>query len=324
MRSIPIAILLIAGVAACARPQPPPRRQQFKTRATFAAVATASKPPNAVQLNFVSSPDADVSFLQLLQRADAVPLVVASQTGIGYIAESEADKLLVFDSNETPFLFHRRLGKRVASEALAKRNWLRVNLYDPIATMYEQPAGEEVELNFDRLFDLEQDIRVFLAISNPDVVRTQPQVSISIPADVLARDMKLEASETLDKSYCLKAPLRGHCLAVYATSRPDQREARLVVSLYDIAWSRIGSTGRNPGSWAENMRDFLTPFEIEALFNVDGLDSPIFVTTAFTMECPCTGFRLHTFLADGRFATIRVPNGRVANRTEGGSCNCTI
>jgi hypothetical protein len=290
----------------------------------FATVKTAPKPPRTVQLNFDSSPDADASFQQQLQRADAVPLVVASQTGTGYVAKSEAEKLLVFDSDGTPFLFRQRLDKTIDSETLTNREWLGVNLYDPVARRHEQPARVETALNFDRLFDFEQDVRIFLAFSNPDAVHTESQLSNSIPAHVLARDMKLDSSETLEKSYCLKASLRGQSITVFATSGRDQREARLVVSLYDAAWSRIGVTGRNPGSWAENMRGFLAPFEIEALFNVEGLDSAIFVTTAFTTECPCTAFRLHTFLADGRFATIRVPNGAVTNRTEGGSCVCTI
>ena len=143
---------------------------------------------------------------------------------------------------------------------------------------------------------------------------------VVIPSNVISRDVVLDANETLTTSYCRVAPSNQHCLAVYTTVGGDGKESRSIVILYDANWSRVGTTGRNPRSWAQNGGVYVGPFRIEHLVNVDGWDIPIFVTSAFAREPPCTEFRIHTFLPDGRFATIRVPNRVVADDGRRGIC----
>jgi hypothetical protein len=280
-------------------------------------VASADNATRGPYQNFQSDSDAEQLFRLQLLRLNAFPFVAALHPGLGYAVETEVEQLSVINSDGQLFRIRRRSG---GAATTGRPNWQNVGLYESVP---RESVAEATQVpNFSEVVaPPEKGIRIYLAFAHPDAVHIESQSNITaIPSNVISRDITLNANETLTTSYCRVAPSNQHCLAVYTTVGGDGKESRSIVILYDTNWSRFGTIGRNPGSWVQNGRGYLRPFQIDHLFNVDGWDTPIFVTSAFASEPPCSEFRIHTFLLDGRFATIRVPNGVVADDGRRGYC----
>lgn len=276
-----------------------------------------SRPPYR---NFQTEPDANELFRQQLVRLDAFPLVAAHHSSLGYAVESQVEQLSVLDSDGQLFRIRRHHGEASTSE---RHNWQRVRLYELVPS--ESVLDTDQMPNFGevaaggRLVDAlsgtpREGIRIYLAFTHPDTVHMEsPSSIIAIPPEVIARDIVLESNETFNATHCRVAPSNRHCVAVYATVGSDGKESRTILAPYDTNWACIGRTERNTGSWVHHGRVYVRPFQIEHVLNVDGWDSPILVTSGFAREYPCEEFGLQTFLTDGRFATIRVPNCVVAD-----------
>ncbi|MGC4065089.1 MAG: hypothetical protein QM784_10680 [Polyangiaceae bacterium] len=256
----------------------------------------------------------------MLKAAGAIPSVLAYHSGIGYAAESDAPQLLAIDTDGTPFLVRRTSG-RPAPDSV--ESWKDVNLYEPVAPHYAPAAADDESFEFEKLFVELPTVNTYLAFTNPAAVHLGSISKAAIPKGIIARDMELQANETLDTSYCMRSP-SGHCLAVYRTTGPDEREARLLVTLYDSGWMRIGFTERDSRLRLLNYEGWLRPLAIEAIFNITGMDAPVFVTREFAARCPCTEFQLNTFVAGEKFATLRIRNDAVVDMPDGGVCLCTV
>jgi hypothetical protein len=333
MKSTVACLVLTASCGtACLQSSVARPPESIRTTGKTTHGSPAVGPSRLTHENFQSEPDANESFRRELLRLNAFPLIAAHHSGLGFAIESQIDQLSVVDSEGQVFPIRRLAGHASTSQ---RPDWKTVGLYESIPSNSvpdpnQVPNFAEVAAGGQQLVTIgiaddsrsqfrasrsatpEPPIQLYLAFTHPGAVHFEsPSNIVAIPSDVTARDIVLDTNETLSKSHCRVAATSRHCVAVYATVGSDGRESRTVVALYDTNWSRIGTAARNPRSWAQDDRVLIRPFQIDHVFNVDGWDAPIFVTSESTSEYPCVEFRLHTFLTDGRFATIRVSNGVV-------------
>jgi hypothetical protein len=305
-----LSALAAAACVSATTPGTPPRVTPAVSEPTAAATAKSSSPEFRT---FDSKSGADARFLAELTRLDALPIVAAYRPDIGYVVETDATEITALEATGTPFLLRRRADKGKRPVAPHRPALTDGFLYDRVDAD-DQEIGPSLQLAF------EQGVRTFLAFVHVTAVHLAPLERVAIPPEVIGRDFRLEPSEALDASYCLRSPSGRHCLAIYSASGADHREARVLVTLYDANWVGVGSTGRTPKSWPPSARGFLSPFKVEALFEVDGLDHPVFVTDEFAAQPPCSEFVLRTFLPNGQFAKVAVRNGTVADDETVGYC----
>lgn len=314
--------ILLLALAGCVFPAAPSRSDGALRRAHIRPEPTHASPASREPRNFESASGADAWFRGELTRLNALPIVVAHRPDVGYVAEVEADGLAALARTGTP-LYLRRRGDRAKRPVPADGPAL------PDGFLYEfvgssggdpEPPGDDAGLGV-WLRPEESPVQLLLAFVHPARVQLAPLLPIAIPPEVIRGDLGPEPDELVEASHCLLAPSGRHCLAIYAATDADHRETRLRVVLYDSNWTRLGSTGRTPRSWPMDARRYLRRFSVVGLFDVLGLDHPVFVTTAFAQRSPCWEYRLHTFSPDGELATVPLSNGTVADGVVRGFCS---
>jgi hypothetical protein len=225
-------------------------------------------------------------------------------TRSSYAAGGDIEKLLVRDRQST-FVLVRQPGRDSV-------------VYTPV--LPEAPIHPLVELRSSHLSrgaKLNSAWGNLLAFDARAPIDFAPSRLLPMPPEIVNRDFGVRATELLDKSHCQKTFSGRYCLATYSARMSARSWRRTQWALYDWRLRRRGWIEWTHRAHTERGQD---ETEVDDLFEVRGLELPIFVEVVFAAIPPCQRFSLRTFTPEGDVAEVFFPSAPDAPATGGGGC----
>jgi hypothetical protein len=301
---LPVTLATWLSFAGCASTSPSIARGELQPGAGSEGPAKSSQNPQF--RDFETLGRDNTWFGDMLNRLDAVPVVLEYRPGVGFAANSDAKSLIALDNWGRPFHLRRRNVNSAQPSSTLKDNDFPLPIFEPVDAD-DDAISESTKMGIDSLS------RTYLAFNSSSPVRLGPLRPITIPSKIVHRDRPTDVTDPPNESYGYVSPSGQYSIVFYAAYDAQDRERWLRVILYDTSWNKRGATGRTPSAWGASAHPYLKQLDVEGIFEVMGFDHPVFITRAV-----CSGFVLHTFLTNGHLSRFVIENDTRA------SSNCTI